>query len=94
MEGFFTKDIIIKNYNVIIDRKKFYDQPIGFDVKRYQKIENLAIHQGEDYTTGCLLNYDYIKNQFRFIAVDLSREKELDADLKPIQQKKNGWKIK
>ena len=41
--------------------------------------------QGEDYTTGCLLDYDYIKNHYRLIAVDLSRQKELD-DSKPIQQ--------
>ena len=36
--------------------------------------------QGEDYTTGCLLDYEYIKSHYRFIAVDLSREKELDSD--------------
>ena len=42
--------------------------------------------QGEDYTTGCLLDYDYIKNHYRLIAVDLSREKELDDDSKSIQQ--------
>ena len=40
----------------------------------------------EDYTTGCLLDYHYIKNNYRFIAVDLSRQKELDADLKAIRQ--------
>ena len=42
--------------------------------------------QGEDYTTGCLLNYDYIKYHYRLIAVDLSKQKQLDADRKPIQQ--------
>ena len=42
--------------------------------------------QGEDYTTGCLLDYEYIKNHYRFLAVDLSRQKELDADPKAIQQ--------
>ena len=43
--------------------------------------------QGEDYTTGCLLDYEHIKNHNRLIAVDLSRQKELDADPKAIQQK-------
>ena len=38
------------------------------------------------FTTGWLLDYDYIKNHYRLIAVDLSRQKELDADPKAIQQ--------
>ena len=42
--------------------------------------------QGEDYTTGCLLDYDYITNHYKLIAIDLSRQKELDADPKAIQQ--------
>ena len=42
--------------------------------------------QGENYTNGCLLDYDYIKGHYRLIAVDLSRQKELDADPKAIQQ--------
>ena len=41
---------------------------------------------GEDYTTECLLDHDYIKNQYRLIKVDLSRRKELDADSKAIPQ--------
>ena len=44
---------IIKKYNVIINGKSFYDQAIDLDIKRYE---------GEDYTTGCLLDYDCIKN--------------------------------
>ena len=36
--------------------------------------------QGKEYTTGCLLDYEYIKNHYRLIEVDLSRQKELDAD--------------
>ena len=42
--------------------------------------------QGKDYTTGCLLDNDYIKNYYRLIAVDLSRQKELKPDPKSIQQ--------
>ena len=77
---------IIKNYNVIIKGKIFCDQPIDFDIKRYEEIKKLTTGQGEDYTTGCLLDYEYIKNNYRLIAVDLSRQKELDADPKAIQQ--------
>ena len=49
----------------------FYDQTIDSDVKRYEEIRKLTTGQGEDYATGCLLDYDYIKNHYRLIAVDL-----------------------
>ena len=65
---------IIRNYNVIIDEKNFDDQPIDSDIKRYKEIKNL--------TTLCLLDYHCIKNHYRLIAVDLSQQKELDADPK------------
>ena len=42
-------------------------------------MKKLTTRQGEDYTTGCLLDYDYTKNNCRLIAVDLSRQKELDV---------------
>ena len=49
---------IIKNYNVIINAKNFYGQAIGSDIKRHKEIRKLTTGQGEDYTTGCLLDYD------------------------------------
>ena len=55
---------IIKNYNVIINQKNFYDQVIDSDIKRYKEIRKLTTGQGKDYTTGCLLDYDYIKNHY------------------------------
>ena len=76
----------IMNYNTIINRKNIYDQPIDFDVKWYKEIRKLTTGQGEDYTTGCLLDYHYIKNHFRIITIDLSRQKKLDHDPKAIQQ--------
>ena len=63
------------NYNAIINGKNFYDQPVDSEIKRYEDIRNLTTEQGEDYTTGCLVGYDYIKNHYRIIAVDLSRKK-------------------
>ena len=66
---------IIKNYNVITDEKKLYDQQPDSDIKRYEKMRKLTTGQGEDCTTGCLLNYEYIKNHYRLIAVDLSGQK-------------------
>ena len=77
---------IIKNYNVIINWKNCYDQAINSDMKQYEEIRKLATEEGKDYTTGCLLDYDYIKTHYRSIVADLSRQKELDADPKAIQQ--------
>ena len=71
---------------MIINGKNFYDQPIDSDIKRSAEIRKLTTGQGEDYTTGYLLDYDYIKNHYRLIEIDLSRQKELDADPKAIQQ--------
>ena len=71
---------------MIINGKKFYDQAIDSDIKRCEEIRKLTTGEGEDYTTGCLLEYDYIKNNYRLKAVDLSRQKEIDADPKAIQQ--------
>ena len=67
----------IDNYNVIIHRNNFCDQAIDSDIKWYREIRKLATGLGENYTTGCLLDYDYIKKQYRLIAVDLSKQKEL-----------------
>ena len=57
--------------------KHFYNQPIDSDIKRYEEIGKLITEQGEDYTTECLLNYDYIKSHYRLIEVDLSRQKAI-----------------
>ena len=76
----------INNYNVIINGKNFYDQAIDFDIKRYEEIRNLTTAQGEDYTTGCLIKYEYIKDHCRWKAVDLSKQKELNTHPKVIKQ--------
>ena len=85
---------IIDNYNVIINGESFYDQPIDSDIKRYKEIRDLTTGQGEDYINVCLLDYDYIKGHYRLIAVDLSGQKELDADSKAIQQIEFVGKLK
>ena len=85
---------IIKSYSVIINEKYFYDQPIDPDIKRYEEIRKSTTGQGEDYITGCLLGYYYIKNHYILIAVDLSKQRELDADLKGLQQIKFVGQLK
>ena len=61
---------------MIIHRKYFYDQAIDSDIKRYEEIRKITTGQGGDYTTGCSLDYDYIKSHYRLIAVDLRVDKE------------------
>ena len=46
--------------NLNVNGKNFYSRPIDSDIKQYEEITKLTTKQGEDYTTGCLLNYDYI----------------------------------
>ena len=55
-------------------------------VKQCDDIRKTATGQGDDYTTGCVLDYQYFKDHCNLITVDLSKQKELDADSKPIQQ--------
>ena len=51
-----------------------------------KKRQNNITDQGDDYTTGCLLDYNYFKNYYKTIAVDLSKQQALDSDPKAIQQ--------
>ena len=87
---------VINNFNVKINRKISCDQPINYGIKRCNEVRKLTAGLGEDDTTECLLDYDhnYIRNHYRPITVDLSREKELDADLKAIQQIQFGGQLK
>ena len=78
--------INITNYNVLIDGRNFYDQPINDLVKQYDKVRKIATGQGDEYTTGCLLDYQYFKDHYNLIAIDLSEQIELDADSRVIQQ--------
>ena len=55
--GYYLPKVEIKDYNVKIDAKNFFDQPINNDIKTYENIRNIATSQGDDYTAGCLLDY-------------------------------------
>ena len=54
--------------------------------KTYENIRKIATGKGDDYTTGCLLDYPYFRENYKKIAIDLSRQNELDADPRAIQQ--------
>ena len=68
------------------DGKNFFDQPINNIIKTYENIREITIGQGDDHTTGCLLDYTYFKKYYKMIAIDLSKQQALDADPKAIQQ--------
>ena len=63
-----------------------YDESINDQIKKYDEIRNTATGQGDDYTTGCLTDYQYFKDHYQLIAGDLSKQKELDAYSRAIQQ--------
>ena len=83
---YYTPNEEIKNYNVMIVGKNFFDQPINSMTKTYENIRKIATGQGDDYTTGCLLDYTYFKKYYKMIAIDLSKQQALDADPRAIQQ--------
>ena len=70
----------------MIDGRNFYDQPINDDITKYNEVRKVATGKGDDYTTGCLLDFAYYKDHYKLIAADLSRQKALDEDPKSIQQ--------
>ena len=68
---YYLPRIDLKIYNVIIDGRNFYDNPIESDNEKYRELKKVMIGKGEDYTTGSLLDYDYFK-KYKLVAVDLS----------------------
>ena len=66
--------------------KLIFHHPVKNDKVTYENIRKVATGQGDDYTTGCLLDYTYFKKYYKMIAVDLSKQQALDTDPKAIQQ--------
>ena len=71
---YFLPRVDITNCNILIDGRNFYDQSINDQIKKYDKIRKIATGKGDYYTTGCLLDYEYFKDYYQLIAVDLSRQ--------------------
>ena len=83
---YYIPNLEMKDYNVMIDGKNFFDQTVKNDKVTYDNIRKIGTGQGDDYTTGCLLDYNYFKKCYKMIAVDLCKQQALDADPKAIQQ--------
>ena len=70
----------------MIDGRNFFDQPANGMSKTYENIRKIATGKGDDYATGCLLDYPYVKENYKMIAIGLSRQNELDTDPRAIKQ--------
>ena len=64
----------IKNYNVMTNGRNFFDQPIKNNFKTYDNIRKITTGQGDDYATGCLLDFNYFKEYYKLIAINLSKQ--------------------
>ena len=81
---YYLPTIEIKDYNVTIDRQIFFDQPVRNNLIASDNIRNITATQGDDYTTGCLVDYNYFKSYYKMIGIDLIKKQALDADPKAI----------
>ena len=70
----------------MINGENFFEQPIKNNKVPYDNIRKIATGYGDDYTTGCLLDYPYFTDTYKMIAVDLTKQQALDADPGAIQQ--------
>ena len=84
--GYFLPTVELKDYNVMIDGKNLFDQPVKTMSRRYNDLRKLTTGSGDDYTTGCLLDFKYFKDNYKIIGVDLSRQQVFDSDPRAIQQ--------
>ena len=71
-EKSYLPTVEIKDYNIVINGENFFDQRIKNNKVTYENIRKIATGQGDNYTTGCLLDYSYFADTYKMIAVDLS----------------------
>ena len=81
---FYLPNVMVKGYNVIIDKLAFFDLPIKTEEEAYEKI--IDISRNNEYRTGNLLDYDYFKKYYTLIAIDLSKQQVLQENEDLIQQ--------
>ena len=72
---YYVPNVEIKDFNVLIDGKSFFDLPVKNEEEAYEKI--IEMSRNNDYTTGNLLDFAYFKENYRLIAIDLSKQTKL-----------------
>ena len=70
----------------MIDGQNLFDQPVKNNLRTYDSIRKIATGQGDNYTTGCLLDYNCFKNYYKMTAIDLTKLQALNVGPKTIQQ--------
>ena len=81
---FYLPKVLVRDFNVIIDKIAFFDLPIKTEEEAYEKI--IDISRNNEYTTGNLLDYDYFKKHYILIAIDSSKQQVLQENDDLIQQ--------
>ena len=71
---YYVPNARIKDFNVLIDGKSFFDLPVKNEEEAYEKIMDMS---NNNYTTGNLLDFAYFKESYRLIAIDLSKQNKL-----------------
>ena len=70
----------------MIDEEDLFNQPIKNNLKTYDNMRRIVTGQGDDYTTGCLIDYPYFKEYFNLISIDFSKQKAFNDDPEAIQE--------
>ena len=81
---FYLPKVLVKDFNVIIDKLAFFDLPLKTEEEAYEKI--IDVSRNNEYTTGNLLDYNYFKKHYKSIAIDLSKQQVLQENEDLIQQ--------
>ena len=81
---FYLTKVLVKDFNIVIDKLAFFDLPIKTEEEAYEKI--IDISRNNEYTTGNLLDYDYFKKRYKLIAIYLSKQLVLQENEDLIQQ--------
>ena len=82
---YYLPTVEIKYYNVMFEERNFFDQPVKNDLRTYDNSRKNATGQRDDYTPGCLLNYNCFEKYYKLMSIDVSKQQALDADPKAVQ---------
>ena len=71
---YYLPKVEVKDDNVWIDGRNVFDQPINNIIKNYENIRKIATGKEDDYTTGCLLDYSYFKENYKMVVINLGKK--------------------
>ena len=90
---YFLPRIDIKDYNILIDGRNFYDQNINDKIKVYDETRKVGLGKGDNYTVGSLIDYQYFQDHWKVVCCNLSSQSQLDSDPRTIQQIEFVYKL-